>query len=176
MLIEKIKDLSNIIGENVGIRAAPLGILPRHCNLSPQKIVGPIWCGSIRSLDTHEVHCPPLPCFYIFLTKWLPVTVTHPPKNIVLPKLIANININNNNNNNNIRFFVICIIYINIGQHLPSSHHPIFFCLVSHSTSNHIQRLMLQSVPYRICNVVLSINIYLYVLPKYFVRKRFHNQ
>lgn len=127
MLIEKIKDLSNIIGENVGIRAAPLGILPRHCNLSPQKIVGPILCGSIRSLDTHEVHCPPLPCFYIFLTKWLPVTVTHPPKNIVLPKLIAN----NMNNNNNIRFFVICIIYI---------------------------------------------NIYLYVLPKYFVRKRFHNQ
>ena len=36
------------------------------------------------------------------------------------------------------------------------SHHPIFFCLVSHSTSNHIQRLMLQFVPYRICNVVLS--------------------
>ena len=49
-----------------------------------------------------------------------------------------------------------CLCYRFCNKHLPSSHHPIFFCLVSHSTSNHIQRLMLQSVPYRICNVVLS--------------------
>ena len=49
-----------------------------------------------------------------------------------------------------------CLCYRFYNKHLPSSHHPIFFCLVSHSTSNHIQRLMLQSVPYRFCNVVLS--------------------
>ena len=42
-----------------------------------------------------------------------------------------------------------CLCYRFCNKHLPSSHHPIFFCLVSHSTSNHIQRLMLQSVPYR---------------------------
>ena len=50
-----------------------------------------------------------------------------------------------------------CLCYRICNKHLPSSHHPIFFCLVSHSTSNHIQRLMLQSVPYRMCNVVLSV-------------------
>lgn len=49
-----------------------------------------------------------------------------------------------------------CLWYRFCNKHLPSSHHPIFYCLVSHSTSNHIQRLMLQSVPYRFCKLVES--------------------
>ena len=53
-----------------------------------------------------------------------------------------------------------CLCYRFCNKHLPSSHYPIFFCLVSHSTSNHIQRLMLQSVAYRFCNVVLSLILY----------------
>ena len=65
-----------------------------------------------------------------------------------------------------------CLCYRFCNKHLPSSHHPIFFCLVSHSTSNHIQRLMLQSVPYRICNVVLSrmaLCVLLFCLIAYFI-------
>ena len=50
-----------------------------------------------------------------------------------------------------------CLWYRFCNKHLPSSHHPIFYCLVSHSTSNHIQRLMLQSVAYRFCKLVRSL-------------------
>ena len=49
-----------------------------------------------------------------------------------------------------------CLWYRFCNKLLPSSHHPIFYRSVSHSTSNHIQRLMLQSVPYRFCKLVES--------------------
>ena len=50
-----------------------------------------------------------------------------------------------------------CLWYRFCNKHLPSSHHPIFYCLVSDSTCNHIQRLMLQPVAYRFCKLVKSI-------------------
>ena len=56
----------------------------------------------------------------------------------------------------NIFYQRTCLWYRFCNKHLPSSDHPIFYCLVSHSTSIHIQRLMLQSVAYRLGKLVKS--------------------